>query len=213
MQGSVRPLEGNRITVLVEVAGVPVTHVARAGTVTGTTMFVPRKANQPTWAVEPRGTAVILFTHDARLYAWPMRVEEVLPSSYYLVSLQDPSEGERRGFVRAAVHLWARLSRRGGPRQPWLQAEVDLSAAGVRLPSVLDVESGDLVDISLRLEGAKHDVSALARVVRRLEDPAGPQLALEFVQLGSADEERLHQLVFRTREQDLIERIGRRDFA
>ena len=145
MQGPVRPLEGDRITVLVEVAGVPVTHVARAGTVTSGTMFVPRKASQPAWAVDPRGTAVILFTNDARLYAWPMRVEEVLPSSYYLVSLQDPSDGERRGFVRAPVHLRARLSRRGGPRQPWAQVEVDVSAAGIRLPSVLEVEPGELL--------------------------------------------------------------------
>jgi hypothetical protein len=211
--GPVRPTEGDRVTVLIEVAGVPVTHVGRAGTVRGGTLFVPRKPGDQRWAVDEQGPATILFTHNGRLFMWPMRVEEVLPSSYYLVSNQDPSEGERRGFVRAPVSLRVRLSRHDGPRQPWLPVEADLSSAGMRVPCGLTVEPGDLLDISLRVDGAKHDVSALARVVRRLEDGEGGQVAIEFVQLGSADEERLQQLVFRAREQDLIARIGRRDFT
>lgn len=211
--GPVRPVEGERITVLIEVGGVPVTHVGRAGTVRGGTLFVPRKPTDPRWAVEEQGSAIVLFTHQGRLFMWPMRVEEVLPSSYYLVSLQDPSEGERRGFVRAPVSLKVRLSRHEGPRQPWQPVDADLSSAGMRVPCALEVQPGDILDVALRLDGAKHDVTAVARVVRRLDAPDGGEVAIEFLQLGSADEERLQQLVFRAREQDLIARIGRRDFT
>lgn len=211
MGNPVRPLEGDAITVLVEGAGVPTTHAARAGTVHDTTMFVPRRAGDARWAVDPQSHAVVLFTHGGRLFSWPMRVEEVLPSSYYLVSLRDPGEGERRAFVRAQVPMRVRASRHGGSREPWSQVSADVSASGMRLPSPLDVRPDDLIDLTLRIDGSKGDVTALARVVRCLDGETGPELALEFTQLASADEDRLLQLVFRSREQELFERIGRRD--
>ena len=207
---AIRPREGDAITVLIEVNGVPVTHSVGAGAVDDTTLMVPHLAEDPRWDVQPDSSAVVLFTWNGQLYGWQMRVEEVLPSSYFLVSVEDPAAGERRGFVRAKVPLQARLSVPGGPVGVWRQVEADVSAAGVRLSSDLDVAEGAPVDVVLRADG-QFEVAGQARVVRRFETTTGLELACEFTQIGSADEERLVQLVFRTREAGLRERIRRRD--
>jgi len=212
-QQVVRPSEGDPITVLGEAHGVPFTHAAVAGRLRGATLFIGRRPGDARWAVEPQGTVVVLFTRDGRLYSWSMRIEEVLPSSYYLVSLQEPSIGERRQFVRAAVPLRVRLRRVGEPEAPWRSVEVDLSASGFRLPWDGPGLAGDLLDVTLRSEEAQLDITAVARVVRTFDTPAGRELACEFEELDSSDEERLLEIVYRARESALHERIGKRNFA
>ena len=213
----IRPAEGSQITVLVVVGGHPVTHVAQVGRVTPSTLIVPRKADERRWGVEPQGEADVLFVHLGRLYRWPMRVEEVLPTSYYLVSLQDPRDGERREFVRARADLLVRLTRRGGAKGAFSVMHVEISASGMRVSTDLAAAPDDLLEVTMRTDGedpaSAGAVSALARVVRILHPPEGRELALEFVELKSADEDRLLQLVFRLREASLFARIGRRDFA
>lgn len=213
----VRPTEGNQITVLVLVNGHPVTHVARAGRVTPSTLIVPRKGDERRWGVEPQGEADVLFVHGGRLFRWPMRVEEVLPTSYYLVSLQDPRDGERREFVRASAEVHVRLAIPGQPKGPFHPVLAELSASGVRLPSDLPVAPGDHVEVAIHLdshiEGRADTITAMAQVVRILQPETGREVALEFIELKSADEDRLLQMVFRLREATLFARLGRRSFA
>ncbi len=213
----VRPSEGSQITVLVSVGGRPVTHVARAGRVTPSTLIVPRKSDERRWGVEPQGEADVLFSQQGRLFRWPMRVEEVLPTSYYLVSLQDPRDGERREFVRATSELEVRMTPQRQPRGAFQVMSVELSASGMRVATDLPATPGDLLEVMLRTgqqsEGRAGAITALARVVRVLQPDSGRELALEFVELKSADEDRLLQLVFRLREAALFARIGRRSFA
>ncbi|MSP90413.1 MAG: PilZ domain-containing protein [Myxococcales bacterium] len=207
---AIRPREGDSITVLIEVNGVPVTHSVCAGAVDDTTLMVPHLAEDPRWDVQPDTSAVVLFTWSGQLYGWQMRVEEVLPSSYFLVSVEDPAAGERRGFVRAQVPVQARLSVPAGPVGAWRNLAADLSAAGVRLLSDLDVAEGSPIDLALRADG-QVEIAGQARVVRRFETATGLEIACEFTEISSADEERLAQLVFRTREAGLRQRIRRRD--
>jgi len=211
--GPIRPIEGEQITVLIEVGGVPVTHVATAGRVRESTMIVPRKAGDARWSADPQGQAVVLFAHGGRLHSWPMRVEEVLPSSYYLVSLRDPTEGERREFVRTMVEVEISMTPHGEPANPFGYASIDLSASGLRLITELPARTGDLLDLVLRSAGQGPDVTAVARVVRRLPSRHGVELAVEFVELNSADEDRMQELVFKARESLLAQRIGRREFS
>jgi c-di-GMP-binding flagellar brake protein YcgR len=210
----VRPVEGEPVTVLVEVNGIPLTHAARAGRVQPGALFVPRTADDR-WDAQTDAEATVLFTHRGRLYSWPMRVEAVLPASYYLIATQDPAAGERRQFVRAPVRVHISLARAGKTRGPWREVLADVSAAGLRMECDADVNEGETVELVLRSEGHGDDLRAQARVVRRFSDDGHaegkvPELALEFVQLGSADEERLEQIVFRARESELHDRIGRR---
>lgn len=208
-----RPREGDLLTVLVEANGVPFTHVATAGRVREATMMVPRRPGEAAWAIHDQGEAIVLFSQDGRLFSWPMRVEQVLPSSYYLVGSQEPSVGERRQSVRVAVQMAVLLRRHSDASAPWQEVTVDLSATGFRVPCLLAAEADDLLDVTLRAAAEATEVTALARVVRRLDGSDGPELACEFVELGSADEERVLQIVYRSRERALHERIGRRDFA
>lgn len=206
--GPIRPAEGEQITVLIEVGGVPVTHVAVAGRVRDATMIVPRKLSDSRWAAEPQGQAVVLFAHGGRIYSWLMRVEEVLPSSYYLVSLRDPIDGERREFVRTAVQVAISVVPHGQPTGPVAMAAIDLSASGLRMVLDLPVRTGDLLDLVLRSADNGVDIRAVARVVRRHMTRHGAELAVEFVELNSADEGRMQEIVFKAREARLTERIG-----
>lgn len=208
----IRPAEGDPITVLFEINGMPVTYVSRAGRVSPTTLFVPRSVAEPRSPVDPQGQAVVLFTSDGRLFGWPMRVEEVLPSSYYLVSVQDPGEGDRREFVRARLAVWLALALPGEPLAPIRRVEADVSASGLRAPWERELPEGAVIDVLVRGEGESHEVRARARVVRTVAHDGQREIACEFVDLDSQSEERLLQVVFRAREAALHERIGRRDF-
>lgn len=102
----------------------------------------------------------VLFIREGRLYRWPMRVEEVLPSSYYLVALREPGEGDRREFVRAEVPLQLRICAMEPPGAPWrvVTARVDLSASGFRLDGLDAVHPGETLRVEIRApEGGPPD--------------------------------------------------------
>ncbi len=210
-QSPIRPREGDEITVMFDGVAGPMTHLARAGAVRASTLIVPHGHGDQSRFAQPQDQAMVLFSQQGRLYSWLMTVEEVLPSSYYLVSLEDPTSSERRGFVRAPVQLRFCMTRTGQARSPWYNGEVDLSSAGMRLRSLAaQAEPDEVVDLVLRADGWKADVVARARVVRSVPTDSGSDLALEFTQLSSADSEKLQSLVFRVREEALLDRIGQR---
>lgn len=146
-----------------------------------------------------------------------MRVEEVLPTSYYLVSVQDPSDGERREFVRARAEVQVRLGRPDHGRGSYERTVAEVSASGLRLATEFSAAPGDVLDVGLRMDEHADEraagIHAKARVVRVLRPETGRELALEFVELGSSDEDRLLQLVFRLREAELYSRIGKRSYV
>lgn len=198
----IRPREGDLVCLLAEVQGTPVTHVARAGTVRETMLFVPRKPSEPAWQWDPQTPIVALFCHDEQLYGWPLQLEEVLPASYFLASLAEPALGGRRGFVRAEVTVSAFLTTATG-HLSWHNLVVDLSSAGVRLPVSVELAVGDEVTVELQFDGARHPVRAQAQVIRH----RAAEVALEFVALASADEDAVERAVFLRCEQELANKL------
>ncbi len=202
MPNKVRPAQGDTITLLFEIDGVPVTDVTTANRVRDASMIVPRGDVGLSGPINPGQTITAIFVHDGRLYRWPMRIEEVLPSSYFLVSVREPGEGERREFVRADVEAVVRIRR--GPVEVFAdRTRVDVSASGVRLVQRLDLVVGEVVDVALQ-------PSQGAAIVGRVEvvraDDVGT--ACEFVELSTQAENRLIDLVFAARSAGLNARIG-----
>lgn len=154
----VRPREGARITVLLEVEGTPVTHQARAGRIDANSMIVPMRREDPRWRPDVGCPALVLFLHDGVLQAWSTRVEEVLPSSYYLIGDSDVAVSDRRAFVRAELRLLLAaervepsqaLQRLEQPAPPLLPTNVDLSASGIRLRGDPSWQPGDILALWL----------------------------------------------------------------
>lgn len=226
-----RPRERDRVTVHFEVDGVPLNDIALATSVSDRSLVLKRSGSLRDAAIEPGTRATVLFTAGERLVHWVMRVEEVLPSSFFLLSTREPGEGERREFVRARVPMRARV--RTVEAEAWLElVDVrDLSAAGFRVPGRLPWTEGSRVQVELVPDAVEPDavaaldaqlasaqlasdhaasetspgrppIRAVARVVRRVDDTA-----LEFVELGSADENRVADLVFGVREAALKARL------
>jgi hypothetical protein len=209
MAVDVRPAEGDPVTVLFTVEGAPLSDVTVAGSVSRLKLAVQRSALARALPIEPGVEAAVLFTLSGRLYRWPMRVEEVLPSSYYLVSLREPGEGERREFVRADVPMQLRL--RDDALSPWriVVGRVDLSAAGFRVVAVDRPPGASTIEVEFRSPEGGPSVQAVATVIRATELTGGQiDLACQFVQLGSADESRLVDIVFAARELALRLRLG-----
>ncbi len=209
----VRPRERDRVMVYFDVGGVPLNDVTIAAGVASGSLVLQRSGSLREARLEPGTNATILFTVDGRLYHWPMRLEEVLPSSFFLVSVREPGEGERREFVRAHVPMGGRL--RADESTEWVDAESveDLSAAGFCVPAALPFAHGARVHFELLPHAAKPPtqrsatqpttpIRGIARVVR-----SGADTAFEFVELGSSEENRVSDLVFGAREAALLKRL------
>lgn len=209
MVGPIRPRANEPVTLLLQAGTAPVSDVTRVGAVDGHSLMLPRTAAARVLDVAAGTAATVLFIYDGRLYRWPMLVEEVLPSTWLLASVREPGEGERREFVRADVPMQVRLRER--PDGPWRQASarVDLSASGFRVETMKPpIESG-IVDVELRSADGGGAVCALARVVRTILNPDGAaDVAFAFVELDSAAESRVVDLVFAVREAALRARLG-----
>ena len=136
-----------------------------------------------------------------------MRMEAVLPSSYYLVSVAEPGVGQRREFVRADVPLVVTLSPdEGAPIH--ITAPVDLSASGFRVAGGPELADGCEVGVEIATQAGAEPIVGRARVVRAKRDISAQVLACEFIELASTDEARLVELVFRVRAAALARRIG-----
>jgi hypothetical protein len=209
MPDALRPQEGDPVTVLYTVDGAPLSDVTVAGSVSARKLVVRRSALARSLPLEPGIEAAVLFTSAGRLFRWPMRVEEVLPSSVYLLSLREPGEGERREFVRADVPMQLRL--RDDRHAPWrvVTGRVDLSAAGFRIVAADRPPAGDSVEVEFRSPEGGTTVQAVAHVVRVRElDEGRIDLACQFIELASADESRLVDIVLAARELALRSRLG-----
>ena len=200
---TLRPAAGSSVTLLLEIAGVPVTHVTRASRVRDASMIVPT-ADVPLDTPIEIGTAVIvIFVHEGQIYRWPMRIEEVLATSYFLTSTQEPDDGDRREFVRALLPMRVRICALDGDELATFDGKGDVSAAGLRLTQAMPVQVGHVVALAIEADGAAA-IRCQAHVVRADEDAT----ALEFVELSTADENRLIDLVFQARAHSLQERLG-----
>lgn len=207
---TVRPLTRSPLTILFRDVGPQSSEVSIASAVEGSTLIVPRRQSG-VGAARVGEDVTVLFTRDGRLYRWPMRLEEVLPSSYYLVALREPGEGDRREFVRAEVPLQLRIRDAGDPGAGWnvVSARVDLSASGFRLDGVQSFTAGQQLRVEIRAPEGGQAVLATATVVRSAGDAGqGSSVACRFVALDSADESRLTDIVFAARESALRARLG-----
>ena len=209
----VRPRARDRVMVYFDMGSVPLNDVTLATTVTASSLVLQRSGSLREAPLEPGMGVTVLFTVDGRLYHWPMRLEEVLPSSFFLASVREPGEGERREFVRARVPMRGRM--REDASTEWITTESieDLSAAGFRVPAALPFAHGARVHVELlpqtaetptrrRVSGRSEPIHGIARVVR-----SGGDMAFELVELGSSEENRVSDRVFSAREAALLERL------
>ncbi len=204
---ALRPNPGDRITVLFQVEGIPFSDVTTVGRLGSSGIIADRTANNVDPIAAAGVEATVLFAHGDRLLRWPMRIEAVMPSSYYLVSLSEPGAGQRREFVRAGVQLEITIQGPGDEATA-LAGPVDLSASGFRVVGGPTLEPDAEIQVAIGLAGAEAPVRALARVVRGQGGEANGALACEFIDLASADEARIVQWVFAARASNLARRIG-----
>ncbi len=207
----VRPQPRSPLTLLFGAQGAPATEVSVAGAVDGSTLIVPRRpSGTSATPAAPGADVTVLFTVDGRLYRWPMRVEEVLPSSYYLVAVREPGEGDRREFVRAEVPLQLRVRVAAERETPWrvVSARVDVSASGFRIEGLDEQVPGTQLRVEIRSPEGGPPVLAVAEVVRNFRDGDRCAVACHFVSMDSADESRLVDIVFAVREAALRARLG-----
>lgn len=207
------PKTGDDLTILIEGGVRPVTLRAKAGRVEPTSLLVPRAASSSSggrWPVQTNDAVTVVYHLAGKLVFWRMRVEEILPSSYFLVSVREPTAAERRSFVRAHLSLWLAICEADQVAERMVQAEVDISAAGFSVTIADPRALETLVRVELA-DGPDSPILEAAGVVVRC-DPRGNlyRVAVHFVALASADEERLLQRVYRAREGALAERLGRR---
>lgn len=204
-----RPVEGEPITLLLESHGTPAAYRAKAGRVGDNTLLVPLSAGVPL-PVAPGDVLTVVFQSRGRLLFSPMLVEEVLPSSCFLVAAGAAAQRERRSFARAQVRVWAALWPADAPRPALRPALLDVSAAGVCAVMAEPLTPGLAVQLALA-EGADGDLAvAGGRVVRCVQVVDGYELGVVFHELSSDVEDRLQRLVAHQREQALMERLGRR---
>jgi len=157
------------------------------------------------------GAAVtVAYALGGHLLFWRMRVDQVLPSSWYLVGVRAPAPDERRSFVRARLPLWLSISSADRPAEALQPADVDISAAGFSVAWSAPLAVGALVQVDFAHGPDTPPLQAACVVVRCDPRSDGWCIALSFAVLDSADEERLLHLVYRARERALAERLGRR---
>ncbi len=216
----VLPSEGAEVTVLVERDGAPLSQRARVGKVGAASLLLQRATGAPAHLAPfghgPRSPlhaydhVTVMFEVAGRLHLWPMMVEEVLPSSCYLVAEHTPTVGERRQFVRARVHASLGVGRVGGAQPIVRPCAFDLSASGLSAVVPDSWDPGTHVVVAI-VEGPDLlPIVATSEVVRCTVAKGGYQLAVIFDELTSQDEKRLAHLVHTAREQALVERLGRR---
>lgn len=204
------PREGSEIMLLVERDGIPLTQRARAGRVDGASLLLQRMDPLARFSLRAQDSVTVLFESLGTLYLWPMRIEELLPTSTYLVADRPPRAGQRREFVRARVHAWLGLGILGGAPPIARPTAMDVSASGLSAAVPDAWEESSQVAVSILESAESKPILARAQVVRCVAAKTGYQVALLFHELSSNDEERLAQLVFRAREQALVDRLGRR---
>jgi c-di-GMP-binding flagellar brake protein YcgR len=203
-----RPVHGDQITLLFEDGSRPISTVTTVEQVSESSLVAVRSGDTRAGAPSPGTDGTVLFVDDGQLYQWSVRFEEVLPSSYFLVSTRTPGHSDRREFVRADLGLHITLRPVDG--EPGVQVEglVDLSASGFRLDCERDFPADVPIDVQIRVVVDEPVlVHAIARVARP-KASGSDTMAFEFIEIDSADEERLVALVLGARAQALQRRIG-----
>ncbi|HAN31842.1 MAG TPA: hypothetical protein DCQ06_09620 [Myxococcales bacterium] len=199
-----RPRQSSRVTVHFEASGAPLYDVAIVVDVTENSLVLQRTGSLRKANIAPGTDATVLFTQRDRVVHWHMQVEEVLPSSFFLRPLKEPGDGQRREFVRARVPMGGQVKLQSDESWVALSQVTDLSAAGFSVPETLPWDEGVCLQIQLWPADDLSDlIEATASVVRRQNDTG-----LVFIELGSAEENRLSDLVFGVREAALNARLS-----
>lgn len=204
-----RPEEGHAITLLLEGQGRPAAVLARAGRVGDHTLLVSGLSGAAL-SLTPGDHVTVMFHQHGRLQFWQMLVEELLPTSCYLVASTPHDRRERRSFARVLIRVWAALWPEGGVQPPLRPMLFDVSAAGVSAVMAEPLEPASAVQVSLAESADAAPVLAGGRVVRCVRVVDGYELGVVFERLSSEAEERLQSLVALHREQALQDRLGRR---
>lgn len=204
-----RPEEGQPITLLLESQGVPAALRARAGRVGDHTLLVSG-FDGTALAIAPTDHLTVMFHWHGRLQFWRMVVEEVLPSSCYLVAAAPHDRRERRSFARAQIRAWVAIWPSDQAALPSRPALVDVSAAGLSVVVAEPLAPGCAVQLTLAEGPDAETLIAGGRVVRCVQVLNGHELGIAFDALSSEAEDRLHLLVAQHREQALQDRLGRR---
>lgn len=208
------PAEGDELTVLLTGPhGRALTVRAKAGRVDATSVLISRASlagPHALWSACVQQDVTVAYQKAGKLVFWRMRMEEVLPSSLYLVSVKPPSPDERRAFVRARLALWVALQAESDATMPAPQlAEVDISASGLSFLSRAEAPVGTALQVQIGTEAHEPLLHCAAVVVRCLVASKGFNIGMRFVAMGSADEERLLQLVYRSRRSALAAKLGK----
>lgn len=204
-----RPEEGHPITLLLEGQGMPAALRARAGRVGEHTLLVSGYGGAAT-AMAPGDQLTVMFQLHGRLQFWRMIVEELLPTSCYLVAASPHDRRERRSFARAQIRVWAAVWPAETDQPLMRPALLDVSAAGLSAVMADPLPLASAVMVRLADSADADPVRAGGRVVRCVRVVDGYELGIMFEELTSEAEERLHQLVAQHREQALQDRLGRR---
>jgi c-di-GMP-binding flagellar brake protein YcgR len=118
----------------------------------------------------------------------------------------EPDIVQRRRHVRADsfVRIVVTPALPSDARQPAIGTTLDVAGGGLRARVPGWLEPGDLVRVRILLDDDE-EVSALARVVRRIDEQT---VGFEFEDIGIQERERLVRHVFRRLRQALVARDG-----
>lgn len=203
------PIEGEPITLLLESHGSPTAFRAKAGRVGENTLLVPLSAGVQL-PIAAGDILTVVYQSNGRLLFSAMLVEELLPSSCFLVAAAANAKHERRSFARAQVRVFAALWPVAAAPPPLRPALLDVSAAGVCAVMAAPLTPGIAVQVALAEGADAEPATAGGRVVRCVPVLDGFELGVVFQDLTSDVEDQLQRMVAHQREQSLMERLGRR---
>jgi c-di-GMP-binding flagellar brake protein YcgR len=169
--------------------------------------------------VDPREICQILFTLQGREYRLLTRIQAIPGASDLLVKPKPPAIAlqERQYFrIDTRVELsYYRLASEMPQKPHTVNARVNLSGSGIRIPAAEPLQTGDLLAMVLCLDGGKclENVECLAQVVRFSTLPNGEMAAaMHFVEIENQDRDKIVAFCLARERELLREKVRTRDF-
>jgi hypothetical protein len=116
-----------------------------------------------------------------------------------------PTRGEQRDSIRAWVELWTAVQPATEPlgAEPQLTLQpVELSAGGIKVPTQIPAQPGDLFHVFLRVPPELATQRLLAKMIR-MEDSPTLAMALQFVGITDAVQDALFEVVAQRYQDDI----------